>query len=179
MILALPHLHKNERVYLQSPSPGRWRRNPPRTDHTMHPTRPCSPLPRGAGAEADVVIALLSGSRTCSPLPWGAGADTPRRDLALPGHWPCSPLPWGAGADTHLIHRNVEHAQGLAVPSLGAMPLKLCPLVRARQGRRSCSPLPQGDGAETLITSCVKFNPNNLQSPSPGRWRRNLIFGLL
>ena len=86
-------------------------------------------------------------------------------------------------------------AYRLAVPSLGALTLKLKFAVNAKEDISSCSPLPWGAGPETTwplppsncALTCsplsrgdgVETRPPSwksklslvLQSPSPGRWR--------
>ncbi len=89
----------------------------------------CSPLLRGDGPETASIRVSVSTPLSCSPLLRGDGPET----FCQPGSHalqrPCSPLLRGDGPETSAFLDGAANATNLAVPSYGAMALKLrfCP----------------------------------------------------
>src|SRR6266487_568597 len=136
---------------------------------------PCSPLPRGDGAETGYQEVNIVVVMSCSPLPRGDGAETRQAGQAYAPAGPLAVPYLGAMALQPLqTVRRGGNRTPLAVPYLGAMALKLKVIIlrgsetilavpylgamalkpRFRRAApffpRTCSPLPRGDGAETL-----------------------------
>src|SRR6266487_3726006 len=106
---------------------------------------PCSPLPRGDGAETGYQEVNIVVVMSCSPLPRGDGAETRQAGQAYAPAGPLAVPYLGAMALKLkvIILRGSETI--LAVPYLGAMALKPRFRRAAPFFPRTCSPLPRGD----------------------------------
>src|SRR5713226_6432319 len=128
----------------------------------------CSPLLRGDGPETPGLHAAHVRAGTCSPLLRGDGPETARPAQSCKALCGLAVPSYGAMALKLQVDVNGVSGRTLAVPSYGAMALK--PWVEPGQHklRPTCSPLLRGDGPETWKLDVWHDLLDDLAVPSYG-----------